>query len=78
MMTQWILNNLAIESMLYSFSHLLAPFALNSLESKTESLAFHIGSIGSVGNLAFNAKDYMEDHSFVKRLNNEETDVDEI
>ena len=54
------MDNLAIESMLYSLSHLLAPFAFNFSEPKTESFAFHIGSIGSLDSFAFNAKDYVE------------------
>ena len=60
----WILDNLAIESMLYSVSHPLGPFTFNFLEPKTESLAFHNGSIGSLDNFAFNAKDYVENHFF--------------
>ena len=64
MKTPWILDNLAIESVLYSLSHLLAPFAFNFLDPKTESLAFHIGSIGSMDKFALNAKDYAENHFF--------------
>ena len=54
--TPWILDNLAIESVFYSISHPLAPFAFNFLEPETESPAFHIDAVSSADNFAFNAK----------------------
>ena len=64
MKTPWILDDMAIESMLYSLSHLLAPFPLNFLDPKTRSSACHIDSIGSVDNFAFNAKNYVGNDFF--------------
>lgn len=58
------MDKLAIESVLYFLSHLLAPFAFDFLEPKAESPAFRIDAIGSVDNFTFNAKDYVENHFF--------------
>ena len=60
MKTLWILDKLAIESVLYSLSHIQAPFAFSFLQSVPESPAFHVDAISSAFNFAFNANDYVE------------------
>ena len=76
----WILDNLAIESVLYSLSHLLAPFAFNFLNPKQSHLHFTLVLLAtwitsrSTLRMMWKITSPIITHYFVKRLTNEEAD----